>query len=285
MQSNRRDRRRRSGRGLRLGPIIGFLVAAYIVSQFLSWSNILIWLFFGAIIMFTIRQLSQSGNGSQSGQFGQERIFTNNSPAHRLKNDELNRIKSVADKALQQAGRIPGESPLELDDIGLLVYENSTQPQIFRTADVTSTSSHIRPFIVLDQPDIPNLSGHGIIRFNLVDGQGKLRYTNRSRYNLKPGPNFITPPTWLPTQQHDALDLSSDWTMQVVIGESTVFAVHKFGWLKVGGQERARFNGDGEIDEVARFYEYQRPEPEPMSLDELLADQAEEVPLTMNVQK
>jgi len=65
--------------------------------------------------------------------------------------------------------------------------------------------------------------------------------------------------------------------MHINIGQSDVFAVHEFGWFKVGGELRAQFTGDGEIDEVA--YSYQPGES--VSLDELLAHQGEDAPLVM----
>jgi hypothetical protein len=231
-------------------------------------------LFFLAVAYGLYRWFSYTNYQSQQPQFGNSSTKADNAPVDPA---EVARIRRNASQAMQRAGRNPKESPLRLIDIGVLVYEGSTQPQIYRSTEIGTDSTHIRPFMVVDNPD-RDTTAEGIIRFNLIDEDGKLRFTNRSKYTVKPGQNFITPPTWLPL--HDQ-SVSGKWSMHINIGTGDVFAIHEFGWFKVGGQLRAQFTGDGEIDEVA--YSFQPGES--LSLDELLAHQGEEAPLVMSAQR
>ena len=50
--------------------------------------------------------------------------------------------------------------------------------------------------------------------------------------------------TWLPLADEE---LDGTWMLHVTLG-STPLAITRFEWLQVGGVQRARFNGDGEID-------------------------------------
>jgi hypothetical protein len=194
---------------------------------------------------------------------------------------ELIRRREIADKALHRAGRRADDPQVQLGDIGLLVYEGDNDPKICRLSDVPTNATHIRPFIVLELPELPDTGGNGVIRFNLVDGLGKLRYTSRSRYTVKRGQNFITPKTWLPLADQQ---VDGAWSLQVCVGDSAPFAIHEFEWLHVGGEARAQFNGDGEIDELMQPAFNQSVE-ESISLDELLADQGDEAPLVMGAKR
>jgi hypothetical protein len=117
---------------------------------------------------------------------------------------------------------------------------------------------------------MPEGSGSGVLRFNLIDQGRNLRFTSRAKYRLHPGQNFVTPPTWLPLAGQK---IDGPWSLVVTIGD-TPLGVIDFGWLQVGGEVRARFDGDGEIDRRTRRWLDLRGQ-EPVSLDELLADQAD----------
>jgi hypothetical protein len=178
--------------------------------------------------------------------------------------------QAFADEAMEQVGRVPDESSIHLNDIGLLVYDDEKNPKIYRTSDVPTDACYVRPFIVLFQPEMPEGSGNGVLRFNLIDERRNLRYTSRAKYRLHPGQNFVTPPTWLPLANQN---IDGPWSLVVTIGD-TPLGIVDFGWLQVGGEVRARFDGDGEIDQRTRRWLDLRG-LEPVSLDELLADQAE----------
>ncbi len=209
-------------------------------------------------------------------QYPQEHQFR---PKHQF--EESNR-NEAADRALYRAGYRPDDNPdVQLADIGLLVYEGSNEPKLCRLSDVPTDATHIRPFIVLNAPHLPDAGSDGVIRFNLVDGSGKLRYTSRSRYTVKRGQNPIIPKTWLPLTDQQ---MDGTWSLQLCIGDNAPFAVHEFHWLQIGGQVRAHFNGDGEIDELMQPAINQNVD-DPVSLDELLADQAEDTPMVMNAKR
>ncbi len=188
---------------------------------------------------------------------------------------QMSEAEEVASQAMQRAGhssRNRYSRWLALDDIGLLVYEGTTHPRVMRNGDVPTSATHIRPYIVLYQPVMPNSSGHGGVRLDLRDHEGKLRFTSDERYTLKPGKTFITPPTWLPLTNQPTED---GWSLEVRVGE-TLIGVHEFNWLQIGGTVRAQFNDEGEIDPRARRWK-ELDFDEPMSLEDLLAEQAREV--------
>jgi hypothetical protein len=188
--------------------------------------------------------------------------------ARRIAESKIPAAQKAAHTAMLRAGHKPKPSQPHLDDIGLLVYDGDASPQIVRLNDIQTDSTHIRPFVVVNIPRVRSGGVHGILRFNLIDGFKRLRFTSRAQYALQPGQNFITPSTWLPLQDQE---LSDTWTLEVTIGQ-LLLGVHEFGWLHVGGQVRAQFDGDGEIDlTTRRWLDLQRNER--VSLDELLADQ------------
>jgi hypothetical protein len=178
--------------------------------------------------------------------------------------------QAVADEAMERAGRVLDEDSIHLNDIGLLVYDDEKNPKIYRTSDVPTDACYVRPFIFLFQPEMPEGSGSGVVRFSLIDRGRNLRYTSRKKYRLHPGQNLVTPPTWLPLAGQK---IDGSWSLVVTIGD-TPLGIIDFDWLQVGGEVRAQFDGDGEIDQRTRRWLDLRGQ-EPVSLDELLADQAE----------
>jgi hypothetical protein len=186
----------------------------------------------------------------------------------------------AAERALQRAGQPITNNQAQLSDIGLLVYEGTNEPQIVRLGDVPTNATHVRPFAVFDLSTTGGNTVTGAIRFNLIDGDGNLRYTMRSRYTLKNGVNFITPPTWLPLKDQNPGGM---WSLQINVGDGDPVAIHEFKWLAVGGELRAALTGDGEIDEVMKdVIEQHTAADETMSLDELLGDQGEVAPALMH---
>jgi hypothetical protein len=188
--------------------------------------------------------------------------------AQRLARSRIPAAHQAASTAMKRAGHTPKSSQPYLDDIGLLVYDGDESPEIARLNDIHTDSTHVRPFVVVNIPPVRSGGVHGILRFNLIDGSNNLRFTSRAQYALQTGPNFITPSTWLPLHDQPLNDM---WTLEVTIGQM-LLGVHQFGWLPIGGQRRAQFDGDGEIDlTTRRWLDLQGNER--VSLDDLLADQ------------
>lgn len=190
--------------------------------------------------------------------------------AQRLARSRIPAAHQAASAAMKRAGHAPKSSQPHLDDIGLLVYDGDDSPQIVRLNDIHTDSTHVRPFVVVNIPHVRSGSVHGILRFNLIDESNNLRFTSRAQYTLQTGQNFITPSTWLPLQDQELGDL---WTLEVTLGQM-LLGVHQFGWLHIGGQTRAKFDGDGEIDlTTRRWLDLQGNER--VSLDDLLTNQQE----------
>jgi hypothetical protein len=189
---------------------------------------------------------------------------------------------AVADKARLKAGYQPNDNPnVQIADIGLLVDDGAKLPKLCRSSAVPTDAIQIRPFIILDTPYLASPGIDSIICFNLIDGMGKLCFQSKARYHLKQGQNFIIPKTWMLLGEQL---LGDTWSLEVSIGELPPFAIHQFEWLELGGEARAQFDGDGEIDELMEAAINQSAE-EPMSIDESLADQGNEELLVMNAKR
>ncbi len=172
---------------------------------------------------------------------------------------------SIVDQAILRAGMRAAELPLELLDLGLLVYTGGTQPDfIARDEAVPSSATHIRPFFRFNNPWE---SAAGQIAFELVDGRGVRRFVDQAEYSVVPDENFITPKTWLPLRDQAP---SGSWALRITLGE-TLIAVHTFKWRQVRSVTLApmieRLQSDGEIDPMRT----RAPAYEPLSLEELLS--------------
>ncbi len=186
--------------------------------------------------------------------------------ARRLFTTPLDGKTDQAIQAARQAAMAEGIERFVLHDVGMLVYEGKTEPNVYRLTDIPTTATHLRPFIVISpriQDDMPNK-----LRFNLIDRSGVLRYTAKVKKVLKAGENFVTPPTWLPLAGREVN--SAAWSLEVAV-DGLELAVHEFGWLPVGGESRAQFTGDGEINELE--FDPSDLAEDPLPLDVLLEQQ------------
>jgi hypothetical protein len=184
----------------------------------------------------------------------------------------------VADQAMRRAGYRPQDTGLRLDDIGLLVYhgEHST-PKIYRTADVPTDASHIRPFAVLNYHGrVKTFRNTSEVQFLLVDEHNKTQYVSAASSWLNRGQNLVTPPTWFRLREQQT---SGQWAVGVNVAE-TLLGIHEFRWLEVGGEARTHFTGDGEIADAIVMPQTDQGVEEPVSVDELLEEHGEEVSAT-----
>jgi hypothetical protein len=184
-----------------------------------------------------------------------------------FKANVLHNNLSKTTAAAERAKAEDGDIDLELNDIGMLVYKGTIEPSVYRLEDVPITASHIRPFVVISPYHKDEFFSS--IRFNLIDEQGKLRYTAKVKKVLSERQNFLTPTTWLPLAAQD--NMGKSWWLEVNV-DAQQLAMHQFRWLPVGGETRAQFTGDGEIDELLLNAELLAPD-DPISLDALLAGQ------------
>lgn len=179
--------------------------------------------------------------------------------------------KEVAQRAIQRAGNRASDWLLSLEDIGLLAYHGDDTPDVVRLNPVAADTTHLRPFAVIN---IPYKQGKGTITFELFDELGTRRYIAREQYSLTQGANFITPRTYLPLPDERT---SGMWTLRLSIGDK-LLAEHEFPVrTRVATPVRNLLSEDGEVDPwLARAIVDQGSQKSGLSLDELLADQADD---------
>jgi hypothetical protein len=154
-------------------------------------------------------------------------------------------------------------------DIGLLAYRHTNDPKLVRYGDVLMDTHHLRPFVELWLP----YRARGTVRFEMVDGEGRLRYADESAYDLVRGPNTLLPNTWLPLREKTVMP--GQWRLRV-LANNALLASHVFGWRQVGGGVIQEFvAADGEMSATLIQALERRQASQAMSLNDLLADQEE----------
>lgn len=179
------------------------------------------------------------------------------------------RINAAARLAMQRAGYEGGDAYIQVSDVGLLAYRASDEPRLVRYNNVLIDTHYLRPFVTVMVPH----QARGMVRFEIVDDVGRLRYADETRYDLERGNNTLLPGTWLPLQ-NKRID-PVDWRLRILVGD-TLLAVHEFGWQAVGGGELQRYvKSDGEISVALQQALQQSGAGQSMSLSELLSEQEE----------
>lgn len=177
------------------------------------------------------------------------------------------RMHRVAARAVRKAGHDPDALAVAPVDIGVLAYESrEATPTLYRETRLPEDAAYIRPFMLLRSPR----RARGLIRFELLDGQGGVRFVDETEWELKAGETFVYPATWLPTERIE--DCSGEWVLRVYAADM-LLAVHDFAWWDSGGGELRRYlTGDGEISDDL-LEELSGARVERLSLDELLDEQ------------
>ncbi len=271
-------RRRNSFTGNRLGrSLIGLLLIIWALNMIGAHIDFgLIMLIGGLILMFTLLRGSQTATftGRRADPFAVEEDYAleetmsaaprrATTPARRA-----NRMHRVAARAVRKAGQDPDTLAVAPVDIGVLAYQSrEATPTLYRETRLPEEAAYIRPFMLLRSPR----RARGKIRFELLDGQGVLRFVDETEWELKAGETFVYPATWLPTDRIE--DFGGEWTLRVSAA-GTLLAVHEFAWRDSGGGELRRYlTGDGEISDDL-LEELSGARVERLSLDELLDDQS-----------
>lgn len=189
-------------------------------------------------------------------------------PDVRMRKRGSGRVKAsqAASIAMRRAGYDVGEQYVQVTDIGLLTYRHTDEPKLVRYGDVVIDTHYLRPFAELWLPH----AAHGAVRFEIADGDGRLRYADEANYNLVRGKNTLLPRTWLPLQGKQIEP--EDWTLSV-LASGSLLGKHVFGWQAVGGGRLHPYiDEDGEMSpelQEAMSGSARRG----VSLNELLADQ------------
>lgn len=179
------------------------------------------------------------------------------------------RADNVYQHALDSVRRV-GLNPNDLHvlpvDIGVMAFSGDNEPVIHRTIPVLDDVDYIQPFVQLRLPT----TAVGRIRFELVDGDGEVRFIHENNHNLQRGMNLITPAARLPI--HDALALDNDWLLRV-FADGVQIAEHRFHWQESTSKViRRHLKADGELTSEVRAMMAENRLQE-MSLDELLEAQ------------
>ncbi len=177
-----------------------------------------------------------------------------------------NRSSASAQRAMAQAGyQGGGGAYASVLDLGMLAYRHTEDPRIVRSGVVWTDTDYIRPYVDLWLPH----RARGKVRFELVDGEQRLRYADEARYDLERGKNTLLPQTWLPLKGR--VQDGECWGLRVLAGD-TLLALHEFGWQAVGGEIKQYMEADGEISpELLNALNNERGKK--MSLSDLLSDQ------------
>jgi len=179
-------------------------------------------------------------------------------------------IYAHALEAVQSAGLDPADTPVLPIDLGVMAFTGDRPPSLHRTRPVLDNIDYLQPFVQLRL----TTRAAGKIRFEIVDSDGQILFVHEDFHDLKPGMNLISPPSRLPI--HDAQAMHGDWSLRVS-ADGITLAEHHFAWAESTEKViRRHVQMDGELSgEMRQMLEDNRLER--MSLDDLLADQDEEV--------
>jgi hypothetical protein len=176
-------------------------------------------------------------------------------------------VSETASRAMWRARYEADSSYLQVSDVGLLAYRHMDEPKV-RYGDIMMDTRYLRPFAEVWLP----YDASGSLRFEIIDSQGRRRYADEARYQLKRGKNTLLPRTWLPLEGKAIAP--GDWMMRV-LAEDTLLADHVFSWQAVGGGTIQQYiQGDGEISPVLQAM-LRSKSVEAVSLSELLDTQDE----------
>ena len=184
-----------------------------------------------------------------------------------------NGVYKHALQAARNAGLDPDHSYVLPVDLGVMVYEEGSDPVLQRTLPLTELADMIQPYIQLRLAS----DAAGRIKFEITDENEQRVFVHEDRYTLTRGVNLISPAARLRVSN---LEAAGDWTLRVY-ADNTLIAKHQIEWI-VGttGVVRRNMLEDGEISaeagaEVRAMMAENRLDE--MSLDELLAYQEDEL--------
>ncbi len=164
---------------------------------------------------------------------------------------------------------------MTLLDIGLIaVQTGDAGMNMRRTRDVTMDDDGVRPFITLNV--LPAAAERrALVRFELRDGMGKVRYVHEMRPYLRAGDMNLLTDHQLPLYGNPDNIEPGDWDLRVAIDGSTV-AEHVFTVspsLEDRFARTRRLSTEGEAPAKARLSDVETDAP--MSLEDLLRGQVD----------
>lgn len=172
-------------------------------------------------------------------------------------------------QAVKRAGLDPDEVPVLPVDIGVMAFKSDQEPVVHRTRPVENDVDYIQPFVQLRLPK----KAVGRVKFEILDSDGQILFVHEDNYQFERGRNLVMPAARLPI--HDAQAMHRRWGMRVS-ADGVRLAEHAFRWDESESRRmRRHIQEDGEISTELRAALAEN-RLQNMSLDELLAPQAEE---------
>jgi len=180
------------------------------------------------------------------------------------------RIYRHALEAVKEAGLDPDQVKVLVTDIGFMAFKDDEEPVVYRSRPVRDDVDSIQPFVQLRVPT----KAVGRIRFEIVDSDGQVLFVREENHQLERGRNLITPAARLPI--HDSQAMHDSWELRIS-ADGLPLATHFFDWEETSLRAvRRHLTEDGEITgELRAALAANRLEK--VSLDDLLADQVEDV--------
>jgi hypothetical protein len=171
----------------------------------------------------------------------------------------------LCEKAMHRARLDPKRSPVILTDMGLISYRSPESPKIIRFSGVPTDTRWLRPFLEVTARQKMDVQ----VQIAILNREGETLFTEHQRIQLR-GSQRIVAQHWLPLE--NLYTSSGRWSVPIYVN-GTLFAIHQFEWVRVGGDDILdQLRTDGEINEYLQ-QAVRRGKFRKMSLDELLADQ------------
>jgi hypothetical protein len=171
--------------------------------------------------------------------------------------------------AAESAGCDYHVSPALAVDLGLLVYNGSDKPTLYREAPLPDNAGYVQPFaeVWFEQPL------EGVVRLMLLDPDGALRFVSEAAFDKNDakgsGRHTVLSPTRLPVGDHLPVHMDG-WSLRVEV-EGVCVAEHKVNWYTPGSAnalvEHMATDGELTVDLAALVEQVALT---PLSLDELL---------------
>ncbi len=176
------------------------------------------------------------------------------------------KIYAHALRAAERAGLNPDQMQVLPVDIGLMVYKDDDQRDIYRTPAIPDDIDYVQPFVELRVPT----RAVGVIKFEIIDADGQVLFSHETKSELQRGRNLISPTYRLPI--HDGHAMHTAWQLKVS-ADGMPLAVHRFEWQESATKAvRRQMREDGEISNELRAT-LEDNTPQRLSLDDLLSYQ------------
>jgi hypothetical protein len=185
-------------------------------------------------------------------------------------------ISEVAREAATRARHHPDyDALIRLMDVGLIVDERRPDGLALRRGRFISLDDDgIRPFAIITVPD--GLSERvALIRFEIRDESGQVKYAFEDDKWLQAGANTILPGYRLPVRESKSDLEAGTWTVHLSIDGGLV-GLHNFNLSPSLVRRRSDMLPDGEIRERVWRSEDEEDAALPLSLEELLRQQSQQ---------